>query len=435
MLAVLANVTYRRLLTAQIVALFGTGLATVALALLAYDLAGENAGAVLGTALFIKMIAYVGISPFAGVIVTLVPRKALLVAMDVVRLAIALLLPFVTEIWQVYILIFALQSASAVFTPTFQAIIPDVLPDENDYTRALSLSRLAYDLENLLSPTIAAVLLLAINFHWLFAGTALGFLVSAMLVLTVALPEPVSDKQPTSFLEKATRGIRIYLATPRLRGLLALNVTVAFAGAMVIVNTVVIVRSLLAGSQSDVGFAMATFGAGSIVAALAVPRLLQRVADRTIMLAGAAVLAILMVVTALMVATLDAGLWLGLLLAWPLMGLSSSMIQTPGGRLLKRSTHSEDRPAVFAAQFALSHACWLIAYPLAGWLGSSMGISLTFTLLSAPALLGCLAAFWLWPPESDGIIEHTHDNLSARDPHWAEGTPTAHRLPYVLFSD
>lgn len=50
MLAVLRNVTYRRLFAAQIVALIGTGLLTVALGLLAYDLAGSNAGAVLGTA-------------------------------------------------------------------------------------------------------------------------------------------------------------------------------------------------------------------------------------------------------------------------------------------------------------------------------------------------------------------------------------------------
>lgn len=79
--------------------------------------------------------------------------------MDLVRAAIALLLPFVTQVWQVYVLIFLLQAASAAFTPTFQATIPDVLPAEKDYTHALSLSRLAYDLESLLSPTLAAMLL------------------------------------------------------------------------------------------------------------------------------------------------------------------------------------------------------------------------------------------------------------------------------------
>ena len=101
--------------------------------------------AVLGTALAIKMIAYVGIAPIAGSLAGHVSRRPFLVAMDLVRASTANALPFVTQVWQIYLLIFLLQAASAAFTPTFQAIIPDVLPDERDYTRALSLSRLAYD--------------------------------------------------------------------------------------------------------------------------------------------------------------------------------------------------------------------------------------------------------------------------------------------------
>lgn len=57
---------YRQFLSAQVIALFGTGLATVALGLLAYDLAGPNAGAVLATALTIKMVMYVIIAPLAA---------------------------------------------------------------------------------------------------------------------------------------------------------------------------------------------------------------------------------------------------------------------------------------------------------------------------------------------------------------------------------
>lgn len=41
MLDVLTNLTFRKLFAAQVIALLGTGLATVALALLAYDLAGS----------------------------------------------------------------------------------------------------------------------------------------------------------------------------------------------------------------------------------------------------------------------------------------------------------------------------------------------------------------------------------------------------------
>lgn len=50
-----------------------------------------------------------------------------------------------------------------------------------------------------------------------------------------------------------------------------------------------------------------------------------------------------------------------------------SAMLTPSGRLLRRSAHPEDRPAIFAAQFALSHACWLVAYPLAGLLMTLAG--------------------------------------------------------------
>ena len=56
--------------------------------------------------------------------------------MDVLRASVALALPFVDQIWQIYVLIFLLQSVWAAFTPTFHATIQDILPDERDYTRA-----------------------------------------------------------------------------------------------------------------------------------------------------------------------------------------------------------------------------------------------------------------------------------------------------------
>ena len=129
MLTVLGHRTYRHLFAAQVLSLIGTGLTTVALGLLAYDIAGADAGAVLGTALAIKMIAYVGVSQFAGVLTGYLPRRALLVGLDLARAAFVLVLPFVTEIWQVYALVFAFQSMSAVFTPTFQGGVDPVSPD------------------------------------------------------------------------------------------------------------------------------------------------------------------------------------------------------------------------------------------------------------------------------------------------------------------
>lgn len=425
MLAILQNRTYRQLFLAQVIALVGTGLLTVALGLLAFQLAGEDAGAVLGTALAIKMIAYVGVAPIASAFAERVPRRAMLVALDLVRAAVALLLPFVTEVWQVYVLIFALQSASAGFTPTFQATIPDILPDEREYTRALSLSRLAYDLESVVSPMLAAALLAFMTFHNLFAGTVIGFIVSAALVVSVVLPSP-KPSQPRGIYDRMTRGIRIYLATPRLRGLLAINLAVASAGALVIVNTVVYVQAVFELDQQAMALALAAFGGGSMVAALALPRLLETIPDRTAMLAGASLLA----VGTFTAAALSSYGWL--LMLWFVLGLGYSTAQTPSGRLLRRSANPEDRPALFAAQFALSHACWLFAYPFAGWAGAMLGLPMTAALLATVAAAAVGLTLFLWPVEDPEVVGHGHDELPSDHPHLQGAQHGRHAHRYVI---
>lgn len=437
MLSVLAHRPYRHLFAAQVVALLGTGLATVALGLLAFELAGGAAGAVLGTVLTIKMVAYVAIAPVAAALVERLPRRAVLVTLDLVRAAVALVLPFVTEVWQVYGLILLLQSASAAFTPVFQATIPDLLPDEKDYTRALSLSRLAYDLENLLSPTLAALLLLVVSFHGLFAGTVVGFLASAALVVTVLLPDPEPTER-RGLYQRTTGGMRIYLATPRLRGLLALNLAAAAAGAMVLVNTVVLVRGLMGRPESDVALALASFGGGSMLAALLLPRLLERVADRTVMLSGAGALLLAMLALAAVLASGGLG-WPVLLGLWALLGLSYATVLTPSGRLLRRSSHRADRSLLFAAQFALSHACWLVAYPLAGWLGAEAGMTTAAVVLGGLVLVGVVGALSLWPQHDPETLSHLHADLAAGHPHLRDAEPAEggfrHSHPFVIDAD
>jgi hypothetical protein len=59
-------------------------------------------------------------------------------------------------------------------------------------------------------------------------------------------------------------------------GLLALNLSVAAAGATAIVDTAVVVQSFLGRSQSHAAVALACFGGGSMAAALLLPRLLDR---------------------------------------------------------------------------------------------------------------------------------------------------------------
>ena len=431
MFNVLSNRVYRHLFLAQVVALIGTGLATVALGLLAFKLENSNAGAILGTALAIKMIAYVGVAPIAAAFAERWPRRTMLVSLDLVRAAVAVMLPFVTQAWHIYVLIFLLQSASAAFTPTFQATIPDVVPNEKDYTQALSLSRLAYDLESVVSPILAAALLTVVSFNVLFVGTVIGFLVSAAMVMSVTLPTPI-PATPRGIYERTTRGLRIYLATPRLRGLLALNLAVAAASAMVIVNTVVVVQGQFAMSQRATALALAAFGGGSMISAFLLPRILDKMTDRVVMLAGAGML----------IAGLIFGIFVTryeqLIPLWFGLGMGYSLVQTPSGRLLRRSSQPVDRPALFAAQFALSHACWLLTYPIAGWIGAAYGMPTTFATLAVLAIAATFLAAILWPQHDPLLIEHDHPELDPLHPHIAGSIQTSgnmrHTHEYVIDS-
>ncbi|WP_084535385.1 MFS transporter [Nocardia yamanashiensis] len=445
MIDVLRRRRFRRLFTAQVVALIGTGLLTVALGLLAYDLAGADAGVVLGTALAIKMVAYVAVAPVISALTERVPRRALLVAADAVRAAIALLLPFVGATWQIYVLIAVLQAASATFTPAFQSIIPAILVDEEQYTRGLSLSRLAYDLESLLSPVLAAALLSVISYHALFAGTAMGFMVSAALVVTTRLPRIDPPERTAPLWQRITLGARFMAGQPVLRGLLAMNLVVAAATSLVIVNTVVYVREQLDGSNTGVALALACYGLGSMAVALAAPRLLavsasdraevpqaraplavpnalryvvrrsrtagddragsmpsRRFAarpwtDRRFMLTGCRALPFgLLAAAAIPLLPSTAGA-LALAVTWMLLGAGTSTINTPAARLLRAHTGTRTRTAVFTAQFSLSHACFLVTYPIAGVLGAAAGLPITaITLAVIATLAGTTAARW-WP--------------------------------------
>lgn len=432
MFSLLIHPTFAKLFAAQVIALLGMGLMTVALGLLAYDLAGPRGGAVLGTALAIKMIAYVGLAPLANAAAENLPRKVILIGADLLRASVAVALPFIDAVSQIYVLIFVLQAASATFTPAFQAVIPDILEDEADYTRALSLSRLAYDLENLISPALAGVLLLVMSYSNLFVGTVLGFLGSAALVTLSSLPARAAPERRRSFLDRLTRGGRIYRATPRLLGLLALNLSAAAAGAFVIVDTVVIVRAGYAASEADVAYALAAFGGGSMLAALILPQLLNHVSDRAVMMTAGSLLALLTLAHGLWLLVGGLMAWAGFLMAWAASGVLYSAVLTPSGRLLRKSSHPEDRPALFAAQFALSHACWLLTYPLAGWVGEAFGMPAAMLLLGVLAALGVVVAAKVWPAADRQDISHDHPDLPPDHPHLRPHGRAVHRHLFVI---
>jgi hypothetical protein len=132
-----------------------------------------------------------------------------------------------------------------------------------------------------------------------------------------------------SFLKRVTRGTQIYLATPRLQGGLILRGVVAAVGAMVFVNTVVLVKGHFRLTEQDTALTRTPFGLEFTLFALVSPKLLEKYSERTMILFDSGILVISLGIP---IVIQD---WNELLPIWTLLGFGYSMIHMPRGRLLK----------------------------------------------------------------------------------------------------
>ena len=395
MLSVLSEKSFRNLFFAQNFSLLGSGLATIAISLLAFDLTGRNAALILSGLFTIKMLIYVIFSPFAGAIAHKFDTKKYLIIQDVIRAIAACGLIFVSEIWHLYIIIVLIYLSTAAFTPIYQSAIPKIFKDETDYTKALSLFRIAQDMENILSYALATLLLLFLNYNLLFVGTFIGYFVSALLISGIIFPflSKTSGKKENNFNVNLTLGIKRYLSISELKGLMFLNLAVSAGGSMILVNTIILVRSSLKLSEIAFSITMLIFGAGCIFAAIIIPYLSKEMTASRIMLAGSNLFSLVFVTLAFWLILFDF-IWFVLLAAWFISGFGYTLLLTPMGRVIRKVSSVDEFSQVYSAQFSLSHLCWLFMYPLSGYLMTISGAS--FTLLTLALLMVCSNIIAAW---------------------------------------
>ena len=399
------NRDFRLLFGAQDISLLGSGVTTVGLALIAYQLTGgSSATAVIGNALTLRILAFLLFSQPAGVIADRASRKRILIAADIIRFGLLALFPFITTVWQVYALIFAINAVTAFFNPTYEASIPEVVGDEY-YVKARSLSRVAVDVEAVAAPAVAGLLVALLGVRWIFWFDAFTYLVSALLVAVVSLPHVAKALTPLSlrtFLSEITTGTRVLLREPSLRQALTLSFAEATAGAAAIVVTVAYVRDVLGRGETTFAVVMAGLGLGSSLAAILLGRATGRyergARDRAVLhgrrhtwaasalLAGGVVLGLL-----LLPGVLKPPLVVFALL-WFLNGAGQALIAIPSSTLLAEHTVEEERGRAYAAHFALTHACWLITYPGVGHAAARWGAPVTFTYAGIVCLVVTAAA-------------------------------------------
>jgi NRE family putative nickel resistance protein-like MFS transporter len=401
------NRSFLLLFGAQVISLVGSGATTVGLALFAYAMAGpREATVVLGNALMLRILAFLVVSQPAGILADRVNRKAILVASDLVRALLLGLLPFATTVVHVYALVFAINAVTAFFTPTFEASIPSVV-GETHLVKALSLSRLASDVEAIAAPVVAALIVTLVGARWVFTFDAVTYLVSAALVLVARLPlvaraPEAAEAKRLTLGAQITFGTRAIFREPSLRQAVTLSFAEAIAGACAIVGTVAYVRTTLRLSESHVAVGMAAVGVGSSITAIALGRSAGRFEERATdrasihgrrhawsqraLLTGGGLLAVALAPGLLALP------FAALLAMWLLNGAGQALVAIPSSALLADHTSEGERGRVYAAHFALTHAFWLIAYPAVGHSVERWGAPRTFTLAAMACALVTLAA-------------------------------------------
>lgn len=359
----LRNPLFARLYAAQTTSLLGDAFTWVALALLAFEVGGAKSASILAGALTLRVTAFVLLSPWAGILADRVDRRKLMAGADLGRMGVVGLMPWVNEVWQIYALMFLLNALTAFFTPAYQAALPQVMK-QKDYAQAIALSGATYEILGVLGPGMAGALAGLLGARNLFLLNGVTFMFSALLILTLPVSLRVergkAHANPVGDVREGT--LWLWRDGP-MRYALLLELSAAVSGALVLVGTVGLVRGKLGLGELEYGWTMAAFGIGATLAALAMGAWENRIPRTTFIFLGTLVSSL---------AVLPAE-WASLplvLFLWVLAGAGQNWVNLPTQALIADRTPEALQGRVYGAHFAWSHLWWVLAYPVAGWLGT-----------------------------------------------------------------
>jgi MFS transporter, NRE family, putaive nickel resistance protein len=191
----LQNRIFARLFFAQTINLMGDALSWLGFALLAFELAGNQAAAVLSLALTLRVTAFIIFSPMAGLMIDRLDRKGLMVTAHLLRMGLICLLPWVTEVSQLYLIVLLLSSISAFFTPTYMATVP-LVTQEEERQNAIAMSSATYQILGVFGPGIAGAVAAQMGLRQLFWIDGITFLIAALLIASI--PKKLTVTQPST---------------------------------------------------------------------------------------------------------------------------------------------------------------------------------------------------------------------------------------------
>ena len=281
----------RRLWIAQIVSIFGDFLAIFAVfSVVTFKLHGTATQVSLILVAYLLPLAFIG--PLAGVFVDRWDVKRTMIASDLIRAVLALLLVFVTDLKQIYLIFLALSAVSSFFIPA-QAITIRSLVPQPGLMSANALMFQAVQVMQIVSPFIAGALVAFLGANSCFWIDTVSFLFSAGMVFTLAIehksspaPETAGQSKLRSLIASMLEGMKFILTHGAVSFVIISMTAGMFAircfGALIAVY----VRDVLSASTVLFGALSSLVGVGMITGTQLINRFGRHRSKRHMVVAG-----------------------------------------------------------------------------------------------------------------------------------------------------
>jgi MFS family permease len=393
----------RRFFIAHAQSCFGSGIAMVALPLLAFEHSG-TAWAV-SAVLLPELLPAIVLGPLLGALVDRVGWRTCAVAADVLRLSAFVVLAFTNSLAVMIPAAAVVGIGTALFMPAALAGVPQLVSSERR-APAMRLFGALDDLGLTAGPAIAAALLVVISPHVLLGLNAITFGISALVIgagartLRGGAARWDRRKRPrtgASLLADARAGMREVASRREVRALFVCSGGAVLCVGITNVGEVLLAREVLGVGGSGLALLVAAGGTGTLLGSLAA-RTRTPFGWRRAYMTGLGCMAIDLLLCAVV-----ESYWL-LVPVFVLGGFGNGLALVHDRLLLAHAVREELHGRVFALQKTLTSSAFAGSYVAAGALIATGGVQAAFAFASV-ALLAVmvtvaprLRAAWPAPP-------------------------------------
>jgi MFS family permease len=259
-------------------------------------------------------LPYVLFGLVAGVLADTLDRRLLLLAVQASMVAIGTLLAVLTFAGRMppallLLLVFLLGTGGALATPTYQSLVPDLVP-RAEIPAASALNSISINLARAVGPAIAGLLVAASGVGATFTVAAATALCYALIVATWK-PPPTARESPEPFVAALRAGSRYVQHSPVVKRILLRAALFLVPASSLFALLPLIAAHRLGLGSGGYGLLLAALGVGAVAGALVLPRARASFSINTLVLWASAVYALALAAVALL---RDAALVLAVLL-------------------------------------------------------------------------------------------------------------------------